>query len=320
MSSWNTADIPSQIGRRAIVTGATGGLGYETALALAGAGAEVVLTGRNSEKGRVALDRIRAAYPNAAVRYESLNLASLDSVAAFARRFNAEFDAIDLLINNAGVMALPQRGETHDGFEMQLGTNYLGHFALTAQLLPLLRNGRNTRVVHLSSLVHRFSRGFQFDDLQSQQRYNPNQAYVQSKLAQLMFALEMQRRSDNGGWGVMSNAAHAGYARTDLIANGPGADTFSSRIGTCLFGSWASQSAAGGALPTLYAATAREAQSGGYYGPERLFELRGPVADAVVSKHARDAKAAARLWEVSERLTGVRWPEADENRGLKGAA
>lgn len=278
MTGWSTADIPRQRGRTAVITGATGGLGYETALALARAGANVVLTGRNGAKGQDALARIRAQLPDAAVTYETLDLASLASVADFAARFAASHDALDLLINNAAVMALPKRQVTSDGFEMQFGTNYLGHYALTAHLLPQLRRGQNTRVVNLSSLAHRTG-AISFADLQSQRAYVPWRAYCQSKLAMLMFALELQRRSARNGWGIMSNAAHPGYARTELIPNGPGTDSLSWRLGRYLQ-PFMSHSAAAGALPTLFAATSPAAEPGGYYGPDWFYELKGPPVPA----------------------------------------
>jgi NAD(P)-dependent dehydrogenase (short-subunit alcohol dehydrogenase family) len=303
MSAWTTGDIPPQHGRLAVVTGANSGLGYETALALVQAGGEVILAARNSEKGRDAVARIHALSPGAIVRFEPLDLASLASIAACASRLLAEDRAIDLLINNAGVMALPKRQTTADGFEMQLGINYLGHFALTARLLPLLRRATVPRVVNLSSLVHRVGT-IHFDDLQLENGYTPNKAYGQSKLAMLMFALELQRRSDAQGWNLLSDAAHPGYARTELIANGPGNDAWMSRLGTFLQ-PLLSQSAAAGALPTLYAATSVEAKPAGYYGPDGAFELKGAPAPAKVLPKARDAAASARLWDVSEQLTGV---------------
>jgi NAD(P)-dependent dehydrogenase (short-subunit alcohol dehydrogenase family) len=303
MTDWTTADIPSLKGRTAVITGATGGLGYETALALAGAGAEVVLTGRNDVKGRNAIQRIRGEFPNTKVSYETLDLASLASVAEFAKRFAAAHASLDLLVNNAGVMALPKRQATADGFEMQFGTNYLGHYALTAQLLPLLRRGNQPRVVNLSSLTHR--RGaIDFDDLQGLRSYAPGKAYSQSKLAMLMFALELQRRSDAGGWGLMSNAAHPGYARTDLIANGPGAGGLLGLLNGFLQPAL-SQSAAEGALPTLFAATSPDAKGAGYYGPNGFYELKGPPVPAKIMPQAKDAAATARLWDVSAALTGV---------------
>ena len=301
MTGWSTADIPSQDGKTAVITGATGGLGYETALALAGAGAAVVLTGRNDAKGQDAIQRIRAQFPNAKVSYETLDLASLASVAGFAARFAAAHVSLDLLINNAGVMALPKRQTTADGFEMQFGTNYLGHYALTAHLLPLLRRGNQPRVVNLSSLAHR-SGAIDFDDLQGAKSYNPFKAYCQSKLAMLMFALELERRSNAAGWGLLSNAAHPGYALTDLIANGPGTRGLLGQLGKILQ-PFASQSAAEGALPTLFAATSPEARPGGYYGPNWFYELKGPPEPAKIMPQAKDAAAAARLWDISAALT-----------------
>ena len=303
MSGWTTADIPPQNGKTAVITGATGGLGYETALALAGAGATVVLTGRSDAKGRAALGNIAAQFPKASISYETLDLASLNSVADFAARFAGAHNSLDLLINNAGVMALPVQQVTADGFEMQLGTNYLGHYALTARLLPLLRRANQPRVVNLSSLAHR-SGAINFDDLQSARSYTPWKAYCQSKLAMLVFALELQRRSDAAGWGLMSNAAHPGYARTDLIANGPGARGLLWQLSKSLQ-PLMSHSAAAGALPTLFAATSRAATAAGYYGPNGFYELKGPPAPAKIMPNAKDKAVAARLWDVSAGLTGV---------------
>jgi len=309
MNNWTTKDIPSQTGKLALITGATGGLGFETALALAGANAEVILTGRNAQKGQDALRRIRAEYPHAKLRFEALDLASLASVAELSRKLNAEARPIDLLINNAGVMALATRQVTADGFEKQLGTNYLGHFALTAQLLPLLRG---SRVVNLSSIAHRNGR-IDFDDLQGKQRYRPWTIYAQSKLAMLMFALELQRRSDAKGWGITSIAAHPGWARTELIANGPGTQGIQGMLTRLLIPLF-SHSAADGALPILFAATSPEAKNSGYYGPNGFYEMKGPVAAARIMPQASDAAVAARLWNVSASLTGVDWKQEKEAR------
>ena len=306
MSGWTVDNIPPQGGKLIVVTGANSGLGYETALALAQAGGEVILASRNVTKGRDALTRIRDRSPQAKLRLELLDLASLASIADFAGRLIEAGRPLDLLINNAGVMALPTRQTTADGFEMQLGTNYLGHYALTAQLLPLLRDAPAPRVVNLSSLAHQQGR-IDFDDLQGEHRYRAWKAYSQSKLAMLMFALELQRRSDAHGWGLMSNAAHPGYARTELIPNGPGAKGLLWNIST-LLQPVMSQSAAAGALPSLYAATSPDAGPAGYYGPNGFYELKGAPAPAKIFARARDTTVAARLWEVSGQLTGVAFP------------
>jgi NAD(P)-dependent dehydrogenase (short-subunit alcohol dehydrogenase family) len=294
------AEIPSQLGRLAVITGATGGLGYETALALAKAGAEVVLTGRDDRKGASAIEKIDREAPGARTSYESLDLASLQSIADFAQRTHSR-PSLDLLINNAGVMALPRRQTTTDGFEMQFATNHLGHFALTARLMPLLRRASAPRIVNLSSLAHRT--GFiDFNDLQGARVYSPWKAYGQSKLAALMFALELQRRSDAKGWNLTSTAAHPGFARTGLFASGPGGLlSLATDFAAPLFG----QSAANGARPILFAATNPKARPGAYYGPGGIGELRGAPAPALTMPQARDAAAAARLWDVSGKLTGT---------------
>lgn len=303
MTSWTIHDIPPLAGKLAVVTGATSGLGLETVIALAGAGAEVVMTGRDDAKGLRALQLVSDRHPAALVSYERLDLASLGSVAAFAARFAGLHGALDILVNNAGVMALPERGTTADGFEMQFGTNYLGHYALTAHLLPALRQATRPRVVGLSSSAHRAG-VIDFADLQGERAYRPFKAYRQSKLAVLMFALELQRRSDAAGWGLVSNAAHPGFARTELMINGPGNGSplgWISRVLQPLL----SQSAAAGALPTLFAATSSDAKPAGYYGPGGIFEMNGPPAPAKIMPQADDAAVAARLWDVSTMLTGM---------------
>jgi NAD(P)-dependent dehydrogenase (short-subunit alcohol dehydrogenase family) len=293
-------DIPSQFGKTAIVTGATGGLGYETALALARAGADVILTGRDGRKGQSAIEKIGREVLGAKIAFESLDLANLTAVAAFAERMHAR-PSFDLLINNAGVMALPRRQVTADGFEMQLGTNHLGHFALTARLLPLLRLASAPRVVSVSSLAHRTG-SIDFGDLQGERHYSPWKAYGQSKLACLMFALELQRRSDAAGWKVTSIAAHPGFARTNLFSSGPGGLlSMATDVAAPFFG----HSAADGARPILFAATGPEAKPGSYYGPGGFGELRGSPARALIMPQARDMAATARLWEVSAKLTGT---------------
>ena len=306
MSTWATADIPSQAGKRALVTGATGGLGYETSLELARAGAEVILTGRSDAKGRTALERIRREVPAAQIRFEPIDLASLASISRATKRLLEEDLAIDVLVNNAGVMMLPKHEKTADGFERQFGTNYLGHFALTAQLLALLQKSAAPRVVSLSSIAHRRGK-IAFDNLQGERAYKAWPAYEQSKLAMLMFALELQRRSDANGWRLMSNAAHPGFARTDLIANGPG-DTGVLALVSRAMKPFLSHSAAAGALPTLLAATSPDARPAAYYGPKGFQEMMGAPAEARIYPQAMDTAVAAKLWDASVKLTGVSWP------------
>jgi len=301
---WSISDIPSLRGLTAVVTGA-GGLGYETALALARGGAEVVVAGRNPAKGEEALMRIRTAAPQARLAFEQPDLASLASVAGFAERLQLRGGGLDILINNAGVMAPPTRRTTADGLELQFGTNYLGHFALTARLLPLLRQNGRARIVNVSSLAHRRGR-LDFADLQAERSYKPFQSYSDSKLAQLVFTQELQRRSDANGWNLLSLAAHPGVATTELIANGQGAGSLMGRI-MGLVEPLFSQSAAAGALPTLYAATAPEVRPGGYYGPDGLGEMKGAPKAARLASTVKQPQVAARLWEVSEQLAGVRF-------------
>lgn len=303
MAKWTTSDIPPQRGRSAVITG-TGGLAYETALALARAGADVIIAGRNPAKGQTAANRIREAVPNASVQFELVDLASLKSIAIFGTRLRGKRGSLDLLINNAAVMTPPERMETSDGFELQFGTNYLGHYALTAELLPLLIEGSSPLVVTVSSVAAR-SGTIDFSDLQATRAYEPMLAYAQSKLANLMFAFELQRRSDAAGWGITSIAAHPGISRTDLIHNGAGrlsAAGFARTFMWFLF-----QPAPQGALPTLFAATSPTARAGGYYGPDKLSETRGFPAIAKPPQQALDGEVAACLWDVSERLTGVKF-------------
>lgn len=310
MTKWTASDIPPQHGRSAVITG-TGGLGYEDALALARAGGEVVIAGRNPGKGAEAVARILDEAPSAIVRFEQLDLASLRSVAEFCGRLRERSDALDLLINNAGVMVPPHREESTDGFEQQFATNYLGHFALTLGLLPLLQAGRDSRVVTVSSVAARGG-AIDFGDLDAVDAYHPMRVYSQSKLACLMFALELQRRSEAGGWGVASMAAHPGISRTDLLHNAPGRR---SAIGMARSLLWfLFQPASQGALPTLFAATAPTARGGAYYGPDGMNETRGYPAEAKIPPQALDRAASARLWDLSEELAGVR-PVPARGRG-----
>ncbi|AQR62541.1 short chain dehydrogenase [Brevundimonas sp. LM2] len=310
MAFFTTDDIPDLTGKLAIVTGANSGTGFETALELARKGAEVVLATRSAARAEDAIRRILAAVPGAKLRFEALDLADQASVNACADRLLSQGRAIDVLVNNAGVMALPTREVTIDGFERQLATNYLGHFALTARLLPLLSAGR-ARVVQLSSIAHRQGR-VRFDDLNYTTGYRAWPVYAQSKLAMLMFALELDRRSTAGGWGLTSVAAHPGYARTGLIANGPLVKSPIARAGLNLIfrpliEPLVSHSAAAGALPILMAATDPSVAGGAYVGPTRMQELKGPPGPAKAEPQALDAAAAARLWDATEAMLGVRF-------------
>ena len=301
MTKWTASDILKRKSRSVVITG-TGGLGYEDALALARAGYDVILAGRDAAKGGRAIRQIVELVPKATVRFEQLDLASLASIADFGGRLRAHLDSLDLLINNAGVMVPPQRLETADGFELQLGTNYLGHFALTAHLLPLLRKGEDARVITLSSIAANAG-AIDFTDLNAEDSYEPMPVYSQSKLACLMFAFELQRRSAAAGWGVASIAAHPGIARTDLLHNAPGRRSLIGIARTLLW--FLFQPAWQGALPTLFAATSPDAKGGAYYGPHGLGGAHGYPALAKVPSQAVDIQASARLWQISERMTGL---------------
>jgi NAD(P)-dependent dehydrogenase (short-subunit alcohol dehydrogenase family) len=298
---WTTAQIPDQGGRLAVVTGANSGLGLVTARELARAGAAVVMACRNESKGEEALRRVRQSAPGAEVALEQLDLAALDSVRAFAERVKERYDGVDLLINNAGVMAPPRR-ETADGFELQFGTNHLGHFALTGLLLPELEGREDARVVTLSSGAHKGGR-IAFDNLGGDRRYFRWRAYAQSKLANLLFALELDRRLRAAGSAVKSLAAHPGYSATNLQSSGP------PRVDALLMAPvnrFYAQSDEMGALPTLYAATVPGLEGGAYIGPDGLGEMRGYPTRVSPNGTARDEALARRLWTVSEQLTGVK--------------
>ncbi len=303
MGRRSVRDIPDLTGKLAVVTGANSGTGFETARALARAGAEVVLAVRSPERGEAARARILKETPGAAVRVEALDLASLASVEVFARRMLGEGRAIDILVNNAGIMALPTRQETADGFEAQIGTNFLGHFALTGRLLPLLSAGK-ARVVQLASLAHRRGR-LRLGKLNFETGYRPWAAYEQSKLAMLVFAIELQRRSEANGWGLTSVAAHPGLARTALIVNGPmGQGGLKWRVAQMLM-PLVFQSAEAGAWPILMAATDPNAPPGGYLGPTGIRETRGRPGPAKIESNADDPALGAGLWADAEALTGI---------------
>jgi NAD(P)-dependent dehydrogenase (short-subunit alcohol dehydrogenase family) len=300
MKLWNFNDIPDQTGRTVIVTGANTGIGRETARMLALKGAHVVLACRNREKGQAALDQIVAEKPSGSAVLASLDLSDLDSVATFAAAFTRAHQRLDLLINNAGVM-VPPLGRTKQGFELQLGTNHLGHFALTGRLLSLVLRTPGARIVVVSSTAQNFGR-IDFDDLNWERRqYNAWRAYSQSKLANMLFALELQRRFAAARADARVTAAHPGWTATDLQRT--------SGIPR-LLNPLLAMKPADGALPTLRAATDPTAMGGSYWGPSRFFELNGPPAAARISRDATDEATAARLWTVSETMTGVCFPLA----------
>jgi len=310
MTSWTTDDIPVLAGLTSVVTGANSGLGFETAQALARNGSCVVLACRDQTKGKAALERIIGAVPTADVRLGQLDLADLASVRRFASEFSAQHDGLDILVNNAGVMGTPKR-ETVDGFELQLGTNHLGHFALTGLLLDSLLVRAGARIVTVSSELAKMGR-IRFDDLQGAHRYGKWTAYAQAKLANQLFTLELDRRSKEHGLGLISVAAHPGYAATNLPFVGPqmSGSNFMKRLGA--FGnSIFAQTAAAGALPILYGATAPEVRSGQYFGPNKLFGMRGHPGPASFVSAARNRETAQRLWEISVDLTGVQFGKLD---------
>ncbi|OZC01616.1 oxidoreductase [Rubricoccus marinus] len=312
--SWALTHLPRQTGRTAIVTGANSGIGLEASRALAALGARVVMACRNLDKGNAARMDIKSTVPGADVEVRHLDLADLASVEAFAATFTATSTApegpgdglkqrVDLLVNNAGVMALPERRETADGFEMQFGTNVLGHFALTARLLPHLLMPPAARVVWLSSIAHREGR-IHFDDLNSEARYDPWTAYRQSKLADLMLALEMQRRLTDTGADAISVAAHPGISATnlatDMMSGSPiRAMLMGPLINLVAMPPWR------GALPTLAAAASPTVQPADYIGPDGFREMRGTPTRAEIMPQARDEEAARRLWRACEEATGL---------------
>jgi NAD(P)-dependent dehydrogenase (short-subunit alcohol dehydrogenase family) len=301
-ASWSSEQIPDQHGRTAIVTGANRGIGLVSARELARHGASVVLACRNTGKGEEAVRTIEAAAPGAQIELAELDLGSLASIESFAERFRPSHDGLDLLINNAGVMAPPRR-RTADGFELQLGTNHLGHFALTGRLIGVMEGRSDARVVTLSSNAHKMGR-IDFEDLQSERRYSRWGAYGQSKLADLMLALELDRRLRAAGSTVKSLAVHPGYAATNLQTAAPPAfDRLVMRFTNLIV----AQSADMGALPTLYAATYPGLEGGSYVGPDGIGEFRGHPHIVSPSRAARDEQVAARLWAASEELTGVRF-------------
>ena len=306
--NWTAADIPSQTNRRILITGANSGIGYAAAVELARHGAHVLLACRDRGRGEAALGRLKAEAQSASAELMLLDLASRASIEQVAQTLVKRGEPIDVLVNNAGVMAPAKRKETQEGFELQFGTNVLGHFALTGLLLPLLKH-EAARIVTVASIAHKRGR-IHFEDLQSQQSYNPMGAYQQSKLGDLMFAMELDGRLRERGLPTRSLAVHPGIARTSLFKVGSSqglAGTAEKVLQTTLGVIFNSD--IGGALPTLYAATAPQAEGGHYYGSQQMFETRGnDVGEAFISKAAQSAADRQRLWQVCEELTGVRYP------------
>ncbi|ALR10567.1 SDR family NAD(P)-dependent oxidoreductase [Mycobacteroides saopaulense] len=301
MTKWNTTDIPDQTGRVAVVTGANTGLGLETAKALAAHGAHVVLAVRNTEKGKAAADAITAAHANADVTLQSLDLSSLESVRRASDELKSRYDKIDLLINNAGVM-WTEKSTTADGFELQFGTNHLGHYAFTGLLLERLLPVEGSRVVTVSSIGHRLRAAIHFDDLQWERDYDRVAAYGQSKLANLLFTYELQRRL--AGTNTVALAAHPGGSNTELARNSP----LWVRAIFDVVAPLLTQGADMGALPTLRAATDPAALGGQYYGPDGFMEQRGNPKVVASSEQSYDLDLQRRLWSVSEELTDVIFP------------
>ncbi len=302
MTTWTADEIPDQSGRTAIVTGGSSGLGRIVARVLAKRGATVIIASRDNTKSAEAERAITTAFPSSTIEAERLDLGDLSSIRAFADRIRAAHNHIDLLINNAGVMAAPYR-RTADGFELQFGTNHLGHFALTGLLLSLLYRQPDARVVTVSSNNHKGAQ-MRFDDLQGERRYSRWGAYGQSKLANLLFAFELDRRLRGAQWSLISAAAHPGYSATNLQLSGP---PLYERLAMRITNRLVAQPAEMGALPLLYAATSPNLQGGSYVGPDGAREMRGHPVLVKANARAYEEEAARRLWDISERLTGVRY-------------
>ena len=314
---WTTADMPDLTGKKVIVTGANSGVGYEAARAFAIKGAHVVFASRSQERAEAAVAKLRQQSPDVAVEIILLDLADLAAVHEFALSYNAHHDRLDILVNNAGIMAIPYR-QTADGFEMQFGTNHLGHFALTGLLLEPILATEGARVVTVSSMLHRAGK-INLDDLQGQQGYNKRAAYSQSKLANLLFAYELQRKLARAQQSAISVGAHPGYSATNLQHVGPNMeDSAVQRAMMSMSNTLFAQSSEMGALPTLYAATAPDVNGCDYIGPGGFMNMRGYPVKELSSEASYDEVAARRLWAVSEEMTGVRYEALDTLPSVAG--
>lgn len=303
---WTAAQMPSQAGKTVLVTGANSGIGYQAALELARHGAHVLLGCRSESKGAAALEKLLREAPGASAELVLLDMASLASIRSVAAQFLQTSRPLDILVNNAGVMALAKREETTDGFERQMGTNHLGHFALTGLLLPALKRSAAARVVTVASLAHRNGK-IDLGNLQSEQHYKPWDAYNVSKLANILFANELDRRARAAGLNLLSVAVHPGISRTSIFENGPGAGDFKAKV-VNLLAPLMMQDDVMGALPTEYAATMPGVHGGEYFGPDGMAEFKGYPKVVQPRAQALDENVARQLWEASEKLTGVTYP------------
>lgn len=303
LPQWVAAHVPDQTGRVVVVTGANSGIGFETARGLALRGARVVLACRSLDRARIAQARILSEKPDALTQVLLLDLANLDSVADFASTFTTAYDRLDVLINNAGVANLPERQETPQGFEMQFGINVLGHFALTGHLLPMALATPGSRIVTVASLAHKRGR-IAFEDLQSERTYSPYGVYAQSKLGNLVLALELQRRLSDAGADTISVASHPGWAQTEITDDMNAGSPLRKTLFDALWGSVAME-AWQGALTSLVAATSSDVRPGDYIGPNRFGGRHGTPARAEISAAAENPATGNRLWDVCEQLTGL---------------
>ena len=303
---WKASDIPDLKGKIALVTGANSGIGYQTSLELARKGAHVVLASRNKDKGYAAMDKIKSVIPGADLQMMKLDLANIESIKHFADAFIEEYEKLDILINNAGIMAIPL-AHTTQGFEMQFGTNHLGHFALTALLFDFIENTPGARIVNVSSMMYKNGK-INFDDLNWQKSYSKWGAYGQSKLANILFTRELHRKIKLSGKHTKVMVSHPGYAATNLQTRGPELEGSKMSLLAYKFGNkLIAQSAAMGALPSLYAATSELAESGKLYGPSGLGSIRGYPREEIVNPRFTDIAVEERLWKESEILTGIRF-------------